>query len=208
MEIKLNHFLLLFMSVTLMGFNTNAQTYEQIQIAFEASYENETKGEYSRAIDDLKAVYNEESYEINLRLGWLHYMSGLFTESTTYYSKAIQLMPYSIEARLGYAYPASAKGNWDQVEKQYREILKIDSKNYTANYRMGLIKYGKEDYAGAFQFFEVVTNLYPFDYDLTIMLGWCNYKLGKLREAKVLFNKALMIRPNDGSALEGLSYIQ
>ncbi|MEZ5148220.1 MAG: hypothetical protein R2759_14450 [Bacteroidales bacterium] len=52
-----------------------------------------------------------------------------------------------------------------------------------------------------------VVNLYPFDYDGLIMFAWTNLKLGKLREAKVLFNKVLMYKPDDSSALEGLSVI-
>jgi len=71
-----------------------------IESAFESSYSMETKGEYANAVSTLKAVYNETSYEINLRLGWLTYLSGLFTESTAYYQKAIKLKPYSIEAKL------------------------------------------------------------------------------------------------------------
>jgi Flp pilus assembly protein TadD len=40
------------------------------------------------------------------------------------------------------------------------------------------------------------------------MFGWTNFRMGKLNEAKVLFNKALLVKPNDASALEGLSLIK
>lgn len=180
----------------------------KVQEAFTNSYKNEKAALYKKAIDDLKAVYSESSYEINLRMGWLHYMAGLFTESLTYYNKAITLMPYSVEARLGYVYPASTLGNWDQVKTQYVEILKVDSKNSSANYHLGCIYYGKADYTNAFKHFETIANLYPFDYDITIMYAWTNFKLGKMREAKVLFTKALLNKPDDKSAKEGLSYIK
>jgi len=156
----------------------------------------------------LKEVYNEDSYEINLRLGWLNYLSGLFTESMPYYQKCIQLKPMSIEARLGIVNPAASVGNWTQVEKAYNEILEIDPENSTVNYRMGVIYYGKEDYNTAFRYLEKVVNHFPFDYDSVIMLAWTNYKLGKFREAKVLFQKALLIRPGDKSAAEGLGLIK
>lgn len=185
-----------------------SQNYKAIQDAFSNSYQYESKAEYSKAVEAMKAVYDAKSYEINLRLGWLTYMSGLFTESTSYYQNAINLMPVSIEAKLGFVNPAAALGNWEQVKTQYAEILKIDSKNYTANYRMGMILYGKKNYAAAIKYFEVISNLYPFDYDALIMYAWSSYFLQKTREAKVLFNKALMNRPNDTSALEGLSYIK
>ena len=40
------------------------------------------------------------------------------------------------------------------------------------------------------------------------MLALTNLKLGKTREAKVLFNKALLYSPGDTSAKEGLSLIK
>jgi tetratricopeptide (TPR) repeat protein len=73
---------------------------------------------------------------------------------------------------------------------------------------MGMIYYGKQEYAKAEKYFEKVVNLYPFDYDSNIMFAWTNLKLGRYREAQVLFNKVLMLRPDDQSALEGLGLIK
>ena len=185
-----------------------AQDFDILQEAFKQSYELEYSGEYSKAIGLLKEVYNEDSYEINLRLGWLTYLSGNFTEAIPYYQKSIELKPLSVEARLGLVYPASAMGNWTHVENMYREILEIDPENSVVNYRMGLIYYGREDYNIAAKYFEKVINLYPFGYDGIIMMGWANFKLEKHREAKVLFQKALLISPEDESALEGLELMK
>jgi len=198
--------------VVILGFTLNsftqAQDYKVVQDAFEKSYLYEYSGNYSKAIDGLKSVYSEESYEINLRLGWLTYMAGFFTESTAYYQKAIELKPLSVEAKFGYVYPASALGNWEQVKKQYNDILQIDAQNTIANYRLGSIYYGAEDYTTALKYFEKLVNLYPFDYDGLLMYAWTNLNLGKFREAEVLFNKVLMNQPNDESALQGLELIK
>ncbi|MBK6966168.1 MAG: tetratricopeptide repeat protein [Bacteroidales bacterium] len=191
-----------------LAFQLSAQDNSSLVTAFSTSYTYETNGEYTKATDILKKVYDESSYEINLRLGWLTYQSGLFSESIAYYNKAINLMPLSIEARLGYVLPASSAGNWDQVITRYNEILKLDPNHYTVNYRMGLIYYGRKDYQTAFRYFERIANLYPFDYDAILMLGWTDFQLGKLREAKVLFQKVLLNRPNDSSATEGLGLIK
>lgn len=196
-----------FIGLVLMS-SVQAQDYKAVQDAFEKSYLYEYSGDYSKAIDRLKEVYSEESYEINLRLGWLTYMAGFFTESTAYYQKAIELKPLSVEAKFGSVYPASALGNWEQVKKQYNEILAIDGQNTLANYRMGSIFYGNEDYTTALKYFEKLVNLYPFDYDGLLMYAWTNLKLGKFREAEVLFNKVLMNKPNDESALQGLELIK
>jgi tetratricopeptide (TPR) repeat protein len=117
-------------------------------------------------------------------------------------------MPYSIEARFGYVYPAAAQGNWDQVIAKYQEVLKIDASNYTANYKLGGIYYTRKDYTSAFKYFEKLVNMYPFDYDALHMFAWTNFQMGKLREAKVLFNKTLLNKPGDASATEGLGLIK
>lgn len=187
---------------------TMGQDYKSIQQAFSESYTHEYAGEYTKAVESLKKIYDEDSYEINLRLGWLMYLSGLFTESTTYYQKALTLKPLSIEVRLGYAFPASALGNWIHVINLYEEILEIDPENSLTNYRLGSIYYGKTDYSAAIKYFEKVANHYPFDYDNLIMYAWTNFQLGNFREAKVLFNIALMVKPDDKSALEGLKLIK
>lgn len=182
--------------------------YATLQEAFSKSQQYESRGNFPDAITSMKSVYEEDSYEINLRLGWLTYLAGLFTESTAYYQKAMKLKPYSVEAKLGFANPASALGNWDQVIAQYNDILAIDPMNSSVNYRLGSIYYGRKDYAKADKYLEKVVNLYPFDYDGLILYAWTQYRLGKLREAQVLFNKTLLNRPNDSSALEGLGLIK
>ncbi len=189
----------------MLSLSSNAQDYDKIINAFQVSYISEASGEYNKAIEVLKNVYDEKSYEINLRLGWLSYSSGLFTESMAYYNKAISLMPYSIEARFGIVYPASALGNWTQVLKQYEKILEINPNNSVANHRLGLIYYGREDYLKAESYFEKVVNLYPFDYNGLIMLAWTKYYLKKFQESKLLFYKALMNTPGGSSALEGIN---
>jgi tetratricopeptide (TPR) repeat protein len=201
---KILQSLVLFLLVS----NSISAADDKVLLAFKQSYSFETKSEFTKAIAVLKEVYDENSYEINLRLGWLCYEAGQFTQSMTYYQNAINLKPYSVEAKLGYVLPAAAAGNWDQVINQYKKILEYDAQNSLVNYRMGMIYYGRKDYPTAQKYFERVTNLYPFDYDSAVMLGWSYLQMGKMREAKVMFNKSLLNRPDDASALEGLSLIK
>lgn len=186
------------------------QTHDMNKVIsqFQQSYLKEASGDYQKAIDALKEVYDEKSYEINLRLGWLTYQRGLFTESLAYYNKAVSLMPYAVEPRFGLVYPASAMGNWNLVIAQYEKILEICPNQSVALHRLGLIYYGREDYYRALSYFEKVVNLYPFDYDALIMLGWTKLKLNRINEARVLFQKALMHTPGGSSALEGLEQIK
>jgi tetratricopeptide (TPR) repeat protein len=195
-------------AVVLLSTISSFAQQDKLTQAFAKSYQLEKNADYKGAITTLKEQYGDGSYDLNLRLGWLTYMNAQYNESMTYYGKAIAQMPYSIEAKLGYVNPASALGMWDRVTDQYMKILAIDPQNTSVNYRMGMIHYNKKDYKNAYRFFEKVANLYPFDYDNTLMYAWTNFQLGKLREAKLLFQKVLLISPDDKSALEGLYLIK
>jgi len=200
--------ILLVITLVYLAGHAVGQDFTAISDAFKQSYSYEDESKYTEAAAELKKVYDANSYEINLRLGWLTYKAGSFIESTEYYQKAIDLKPFAVEPHLGFVMPAAAAGNYNQVEDQYTRILSVDPMNTKANYWLGVIYYNREQFDIALKYFEKVINLYPFDYDCTIMHAWTNYKLGNLREAKVLFQKALLISPGDTSALEGLGLIQ
>lgn len=187
---------------------TNTFSQNNVTTAFKESYALEQKGEYTKAAERLHKEYNDNSYELNLRLGWLYYLAGKLDESENYYGKAISLKPYSIESRLGLAYPLAAQAKWDELITLYSKILEIDPQNTLVNYRMGLIYYNRGNHEYADKYLDKVINLYPFDYDTMILLAWNKLALLKFKEAKVLFNKVLLNTPDDASALEGLKIIK
>jgi tetratricopeptide (TPR) repeat protein len=207
MEILTTTRTVLLTGILMLASLSRGQDFNATKDAFQQSYIQEATGEIAAAVNSLKAVYNERSYEINLRLGWLSYQAGNFSESVAYYNKAIGLMPYAIEPRFGIVYPGAAMGNWTMVINQYEKILEISPNNSIAMHRLGLILYGKEEYEAASRYFEKVVNLYPFDYDALTMLGWTCFKLNNFREAKVLFQKALLHTPGGTSATEGLDLL-
>ena len=183
-------------------------TAQNLEEAFSKSYIAEASGKYVEAVTPLKAVYNAKSYELNLRLGYVTYMAGSLVESKAYYQKAVEMMPYSIEAKLGYVLPLAALNEWSPVANEYRDILKIDPQNSTANYRLGSIYYYNKDYTTAFKHLQKVVNLYPFSYDGLILFAWTHYQLGKMNEARALFKRVLLLSSNDKSALEGLTLVK
>lgn len=175
--------------------------------AFATSYAHEAKGEYSKAIEEIKKT-KDVSYESLMRLGWLYYLNGAHKEAYGFYQKAIAAKPMSIEARLGAVLPLSILENWEEVKKIYEQALEVDSRNSLINYRLGLIYYNQGNYTKAKKYFDSNLNLYPFDYDTVIMSAWVQYQLGNKVEAKTLFKKALLSRPKDASALEGLGLLK
>jgi tetratricopeptide (TPR) repeat protein len=193
--------------ITISGFlaaGLFAQEGSALQKAFETSYLEENKGNYYGSATALSNLYAADNYALNLRLGWLHYLLKDYTGSVDFYQKACGLLPLSIEAKLGLVKPLSAMEKWNEVLLQYQNILKIDEMNSTANYWIASVYYLRKEYASSAKYLEKVVNSYPFDYSSTVLLGWTYLQLEQGTDAKTLFNKALLMKPHDASALEGL----
>lgn len=191
----------------LIAISTQAQN-KQISTAFEQSYIDEAAAKYEKAIANFSAVYVDSSYEMNLRLGWLNYLSGNSKKAIQYYEKASQLMPAATEPKWAVITVYTLLENWTAIEKTYHSILKLDPKNATANYQLGYIYYFRKDYVTAKKYFDISLNLAPFGYNNMLMSAWTNYFLGNKNNASILFNKVLLYSPKDASALEGLSLIK
>ena len=184
------------------------QDSKDLQVAFAKSYAYEAKYQYDQAIQVLKNVYSDKAYSINIRMGWLCYLDKNYTSSINYYKKAIDLMPASAEVLWAILSPQIILEKWGDVEKTYLSIIKLEPKNATAHYKLGVIYYYRKNYMSAKKYFDVALNLYPSDYNNLLMSAWTNYFLGKTNEAKILFSRVLLLYQGDASATEGLSLIK
>src|SRR5258708_4644946 len=92
------------------GFGLKSQ--DSNELGFSKSYLYEYEIQYAKAIKSLQDL-NADSYEINLRLGWLFYLNKDYFKSETYYKRAITIEASSVEARFGLVLPLSAVGNWN-----------------------------------------------------------------------------------------------
>ncbi len=190
-----------------MGLFAHAQD-SKIMSAFNKSYELEYGKKYDEAVTAFYTVYDPGSYEINLRLAYLYYLSGKNTESVMYYKKAASIMPAAVEPLWTMISPMTLKEQWTEIEKTYYAILKLDPKNVLANYNLGYMFYYRKDYVKAKGYFDISLNQYPFNYNYLLMSAWTNYFLGNKKDAQVLFSKVLWYKPNDASALEGLAMLK
>lgn len=179
----------------------------QISAAFSESYTHEANKEYTKAIAAMDKVYDAASYSINLRLGWLNYLSGNYTKSQSYYNKAIGVESKSVEARLGLAYPLSAMGNWDDIIQLYEQILSIDPNNSLVNYRLASIYYTRKKLDKAAEYAQAVVKLYPFDYDANYLIGQIYIGQGKLKEAKLHLKRAYYYNPTSAEVKALLSKV-
>lgn len=182
--------------IFLFSFSPKAQNAEA---AFTKSYAFEYDTQYAKAITALLEA-GEDTYEINLRLGWLYYSSKDYAKSETYYKKAISMETGSIEARFGLALPLSAQGNWNDVLATYLEVVKQDPNNSIANYRIASIYYNRKDYANATSCLLKVIKMYPFDYDSNLLYGKILMAQNKNAEAKKFLTKAIEYNPQSDDA--------
>lgn len=197
------HLLKVTLLLLAIGVFQQARSEDYIIEQFQKSYKLESEGKYTGAIQELKKV-KADSYSLNLRLGWLSYLAGLYKEAEAYYAKAILLRPNSVEARLGIVLPAAKLKEWEKVGIQYDAILRIDPNNYKANYYRGLMYYNVGNYKQAAQYINRIVELYPFDYDAVILAAWNEYFMKNTQRAKSLFIQAKLIQPSSASAEEGL----
>lgn len=174
---------------------------------FANSYKNESAGDYQKAIADLN-VLNGYDYHKALRLGWLYYLAKDYESSKKFYNQAIGLAPQAVEALLGICYPLESQKKTDELEAVYKKILSVDKGNSKVNYALGNIYYYRKDFIQAEKYFDMVQNMYPFDYYSTLMSAWTKYFLGKKTDAQRLFNTVLIISPTDQSAKDGLNLVK
>ena len=164
------------------------------ELAFSKSYSFEYETQYTKAIAVLEEI-NTDNYQVNLRLGWLYYLSKSYARSEQHYKKAVALEPGSVEARFGMALPMSAMGDWNSVLELYLDILKIDANNSIANYRTASIYYNRKDFSNAGAYLARVIKMYPFDYDGNLLSGKILVATGKTDEARKSLEKALQYNP-------------
>ncbi len=169
----------------------------QVINAYSASYVSETSKDYDQAIKDIKSIYSEKSYEANLRLGWLSYEQKNYDQSVIYYQLAIKLRPNSIEAMLGYAYPAAALQKWDELFAMYQRILALDPNNLLVNYRLALMYYYRKEFSGAEKQLQKNIEHYPFDYDNVLLMAQVKLAMGKITESKNYYRRALLYNPSN-----------
>jgi len=81
---------------------------------------------------------------MNLRLGWLYYLSGMHIEAANYYKIANDIKPSAVEPKFGCAIPAEVLGNKNDLKLHYQSILTIDPQNTSAHYKMGVLDYEKK----------------------------------------------------------------
>jgi len=191
-------FIILLGTVTVSAQNTKLDAFKKsIKQA-----ENFKYGEATKTLLDIYGSYSDD-YLVNLRLGWLYYVTKDYKASEKYYNKAVKISSNSPEALLGLTLPFSKENNWDKIISIYKSILDKNPHNYTANLRLGQIYFNNKNYLNAKMLFETIQKDFPSDFEANLYLGWIYYYLGNNSKSNKYFTNALIAAPNDNSALQG-----
>jgi tetratricopeptide (TPR) repeat protein len=183
---------------------TSAQ--DPIRDAFAKSYAYEAAGKYREAIDALEPArdVSQQEYLLNLRLGWLAYLSGDYESAGEHYRQVIDAAPAATEPRVGYLLPLLAQQRYADAESVAREVLAIDPKNYYANLRLAYALRSQGKLAEAEQIASSTAELQPTDVTLLTELATIYDAEGRDGEAREIFGRILMLAPNNALAREHL----
>jgi tetratricopeptide (TPR) repeat protein len=174
-----------------------------IKQAYYDSYNYEKMGDYKDAIKVLVPVYNKypKGYTVNLRLGWLFYLSRKYQNALEHYKKASLVAPYSIEAKLAIMRTYLVARDYDNALKVGDIILKADYYNYYGNYYEISALIAKKEYKTALSLTNKMLGMYPTSVLFLVELGKIYY-VNSPEEAKKIFENVLILDPNNIVAKE------
>ena len=103
--------------------------------AWSESYRLEAAARYADAAAQIEGYVRNSEYA-QIRLAWLFYLQGKFSESIAGYRRAQTMNPHSIDAALGVTLPLMAQWRWQEAADASRAVLAKAPWNYTAATRL------------------------------------------------------------------------
>jgi tetratricopeptide (TPR) repeat protein len=174
----------------------NAQGADAVLDAFAKSYAYEKTQNYEDAIKAIVAMTNQD-YLVNLRLGWLYYLSGNYANSRQHYQTAIAAAPKAIEPRLGYMLPLLAQTRYAEVEAAAKQVLTMDSANYYASLRLAVAQRLLGKLSQAEEVCTGMLELYPTDVSFLTELGLVHVGQKNVAAAERVFRQILTLDPEN-----------
>lgn len=189
-------------AVSARGLNANA-----VRGAYARALRYERARQYKDAVRALAAVEDArpDDYSVNLRLGWLYYLSKNYDDSRRRYERAIKALPNSIEAKLGYLLPLLATGRYDQAEAVARQVTRVDRHNYYANVRLAFALRMQRKYEQDERVIRRMVPLYPSDALVLTEFGLVRMAKGETTQARRVFSYVLTLHPQNPTAIHILS---
>jgi len=169
-----------------------------IQSNYFKSYDYEQMGKYEEAIKVLIPLYKKypKGYTLNLRFGWLFYLSKKYTNAVKYYKNASLIQPASLEAKLGLTRVYLATASYADAQIFAYEILKTDYYNYYGNLYAIKALIAQKKYDIALKITQKMLALYPTDVLFLQELARI-YKATRSPYLQKLYQDILILDPNN-----------
>ena len=145
------------------------------------------------------------AYAVELRLGWLYYLSTNHIVSAEHYRAASDVAPRAVEPRLGLLLPLLASSRFIEAEFTAREILREHQTHYLAHRRLATALRWQQKLGEAGKVLTHALKLYPSDAALLAELGLVKAEQKELATARALFNEALTLDPDNDLAFAQLA---
>ncbi len=184
-----------------------SDTAADVADLYRQSYRLEAQGKSAQAADTMKKVSARAgaSYFVDARSAWLEYLAGRYADSERAYRKAVADKPQAIEPKLGLTLPLLAQHKWRELELACRDVLKLDPKNAVARARLAHAYYSRGNYPDSATIYRGLVADYPADLDHQTGLGWALARMGRGRDAKVIFAAVLAVSPDNPNARQGMA---
>ncbi len=163
--------------------------------SFSLSYKLEQVQNYSGAIKAISPLAYDDDYVVNLRLGYLYYLSGKYANAVKHYRLSHRLFPSAITPLLGLMNISIARKRYSEIEKYGYQIIKNDRHNYYANLKLNYAYLMQEKYDIAKENITKMLILYPED--VSTLLQLARYYIAKknFQKMKNIYSKVLLLDP-------------
>ncbi len=181
-----------------------------VRDAFKRSLQYEQSQNYNDAIRALVSVDagKKQAYTINLRMGWLYYLSGHYANSLKHYQIANKLAPNAIEPLIGELLPLLAQQHYDGVNLIAHKVLRKDNNNYYANLRLIIALRLQKKFDLAQIILKKMRALYPGDIAFIEQDAIVSEQSHRFDEARELYSKLLILDPENLTAKRFFGYMK
>ncbi len=172
---------------------------------WQKSYQLALAGKYEQAASAIETIADSGNEYAVLRYAYLMYLQGEYADSISYYSKAIELNPDSIDAKLGITLPLIAQKRWRQVKSYSLQVLRMSHWNYTAHLRLMIAEEGLRKWDSLAEHAAQLAKAYPSDATALVYLARAHAWQGDVAAAKVAYRKVMVRVPGH---IEASAYLK
>jgi tetratricopeptide (TPR) repeat protein len=166
------------------------------------SYRFESDGDWPHAVEAQRLVAQRkpQDYFATLRLGYLEYKAGRYSEAAADYEVAVHLAPNALDAKLGLLLARIAEKSYPAALETAEAILARDPRNYLARSRKAWALYESQKFREAVAAYSSVLDDYPGDIEMRLGRAYALFGAKRPVESEMEFREVLQRVPSERRA--------